>query len=51
MRRHILTQDLDALMGDESWAAMKAKMVAAEPGCNYTADFGDLGQVRLQFGR
>jgi uncharacterized protein YwqG len=30
MRRHILTQDLDALMGDESWAAMKAKMVAAE---------------------
>src|SRR5262249_40093817 len=25
MHRHILTQDLDALMGDESWAAMKAK--------------------------
>jgi uncharacterized protein YwqG len=30
MRRHILTQDLDALMGDESWAAMKAKLIAAE---------------------
>jgi hypothetical protein len=30
MRRHILTQDLDALMGDESWAAMKAKMIAAQ---------------------
>ena len=30
MRRHILTQDLDALMGDESWAAMKAGMIAAQ---------------------
>ena len=30
MRRNILTQDLDALMGDESWAAMKAEMIAAQ---------------------
>ncbi len=30
LRRHILTQDLDALIGDENWAAMKAKMIAAE---------------------
>jgi uncharacterized protein YwqG len=30
MRRHVLTQDLDALMGDESWAAMKAGMIAAQ---------------------
>jgi hypothetical protein len=28
--RHILTQDLDALIGDENWAAMKAEMIAAE---------------------
>jgi hypothetical protein len=30
MRRHILTQDLDALMGDDSWTAMKNKMIAAQ---------------------
>jgi hypothetical protein len=30
MRRHILTQNLDALMGDENWAAMKAGMIAAK---------------------
>src|SRR5262249_47008982 len=28
-RQHILTQDLDALIGDETWAAMKAEMIAA----------------------
>jgi len=46
MHRHILTQDLDALMGDESWAAMKAKMVAAET--EYWASYGamDLRKVR-----
>ena len=30
MRKDILTQDLDALMGDERWAAMKAELIAAE---------------------
>jgi 2-keto-4-pentenoate hydratase len=28
-----------------------AKMVAAEPGSRFVADFGDLGTVRVQFKR
>jgi len=37
--------------GDVVMSGALAKMVAAEPGANYAADFGDLGRVRLQFGR
>jgi uncharacterized protein YwqG len=46
MRRHILTQDLDALMGDESWAAMKAKMIAAETEYWMGSDPEDLRKIR-----
>ena len=30
MRGHILSQDLDALIGDENWAALKADLIAAK---------------------
>jgi 2-keto-4-pentenoate hydratase len=37
--------------GDVVLSGALAKMVAAEPGRNYAANFGSLGEVRLQFGR
>ena len=36
--------------GDVVMSGALAKMVAADPGSNFTADFGDLGTVRVQFG-
>jgi len=36
--------------GDVVMSGAMAKMVAAEPGSGFTADFADLGTVRVQFG-
>jgi hypothetical protein len=48
MRRHILAQDLDAHMGDESWAAMKARMIAAQTEYWTWSDYPiDLRTMRL----
>src|SRR5215470_2088144 len=47
MRKHVLMTDLDALMGDESWAAMKADMIAAET--EYWTNFdGSMECVQLR---
>lgn len=46
MRRHILTQDLDALMEDESWASMKAGMIAAQTKYWMWSNSPDLRKIR-----
>jgi hypothetical protein len=47
MRRDILTRDLDALMGDESWAAMKAAMIAAQTEYWMWSNYPDLRKIRM----
>jgi hypothetical protein len=47
MRRDILAQDLDALMGDESWAAIKAGMIAAQTEYWMWSNYPDLRKIRM----
>jgi 2-keto-4-pentenoate hydratase len=37
--------------GDIVMSGALAKMIAAEPGSSFLADFGNLGAVGVQFGR